>query len=178
MDSEDDLREWLAGQGIPYDTWGRDGTKSVRRLWEEIAAGETWLSPDPPLREVAVVSVTIETAGRRLTEVRQLMADGAVRDRNSPPTEKMLPGETPVAAALRCLAEELRVDPQDVTVADSPPSLSVEQSDSPSYPGLPSRYHLYTVTATVHGLPRTPFTTEEAPGHGDAAVRTHHWEWR
>ncbi|MCI3277772.1 NUDIX hydrolase [Streptomyces cylindrosporus] len=178
MDSVDDLREWLAAQGVPYDTWGRDGTKSVRRLWEEIAAGETWLSSGPPLREVAVVSVTIETAGRRLTEVRQLMADGAVRERDSPPTEKMLPGETPEAAALRCIAEELGVDPDAVTITARAPFPTVEQSDSPSYPGLPSRYHLHTVTAEVPGLPLTPFTTEEAPGHGDAAVRTHYWEWR
>jgi len=173
----EDLRTWLTAHGIRCETWGRDGTKSVRSLWNEIAAGETRLSPDPPMREVAVVSVLIEAGGRRLTEVRQLMADGTVRERNAWPSEKLLPGETPVAAALRCLVEELRVDARDVTVAAEPLSTTVEQLDSPSYPGLPTRYTLHTVAATVPDLPSTAFTTEEAPGTGEAAVRTHYWEW-
>ena len=178
MNSLNDLQEWLARHGIPCDAWGRDGTKPVTRLWEEILAGETWLSEDPPLRQVAVVSVTVEANGKQLTEVRQLMADGAVRERNSPPTEKMKPGESAVAAALRCMVEELRVDARDVSVAAEPVSMTVEEVESPSYPGLPTRYLLHTVAASVPGLPATRFTTEEAPGAGDAAVRTHYWEWR
>lgn len=176
VDSLSELQAWLTRHGIPFDAWGRDGSKPVTSLWREIASGESWLSEDPPLRQVAVVSVRIEADGKQLTEVRQLMATGAVRERNSPPTEKLKPGETAVAGALRCVAEELRVEARYVRVATEPVSTTVEQVDSPSYPGLPTRYLLHTVAADVRGLPTSAFATDEASG-SDAAVRTHHWEW-
>jgi len=174
-----ELQHWLTGHGIAYDTWGRrrDGSKPVTRLWQEIASGESWLTDDPPLRQVAVVSLRIESDGKQLTEVGQLMADGAVRRRNSPPTEKLKRGETPAAGALRCAIEELRVVAQDVQIAAQPLSTTVEESHSPSYPGLRTRYLLHTITATIPTLPTSAFTTEEAPD-SDAAVLTHHWEWQ
>lgn len=174
-----ELQHWLTGHGIAFDDWGRDrdGSKSVTRLWQEIASGESWLTDDPPLRQVAVVSLRIESDGKRLTEVGQLLADGAVRRRNSPPTEKLKPGETPAAGALRCAIEELRVVAQDVQIAAQPLSTTVEESHSPSYPGLRTRYLLHTITATIPTLPTSAFTTEEAPD-SDAAVLTHHWEWQ
>ncbi|WP_406335650.1 hypothetical protein [Streptomyces sp. NBC_00203] len=173
-----DLQEWLARQGIPHESWGAGGSKSVRHLWNEISSGESTLSENPPLRQVAVVSLNIQVGGKQLTEARQLMADGAVRERNSPPTEKMKPGETVTAAALRCVVEELRVDESAVAIAPEPASVAVEELESPSYPGLPSSYRLYTIAAQVRGLPLTSFTTEEAPSGSDATVTTHYWEWR
>jgi len=173
-----DLREWLTRQGIPHETWGVGGSKSVRHLWNEISTGESTLSQNPPLRQLSVVSLSIQVGGKQLTEAGQLMANGAVRERNSPPTEKMKPGETVTAAALRCVAEELRVDASAVTVAPEPESVAVEQLESPSYPGLPTSYRLYTIAAEVRGLPSTSFTTEEAPSGSDAPVTTHYWEWR
>lgn len=173
-----ELQDWLTGHGIPFDAWGRDrdGSKPVTRLWQEIASGESWLTDDPPLRRVAVVSLRIEAAGKQLTEVRQLMADGAVRERNSPPTEKLKPGETATAGALRCAVEELRVEARHVRIVAEPLSTTVEEVDSPSYPGLRTRYLLHTMTAAVLSLPTSAFTTDEASG-SDAAVLTHHWEW-
>jgi hypothetical protein len=173
-----ELQDWLTGHGIPFDAWGRDrdGSKPVARLWHEIASGESWLTDDPPLRRVAVVSLRIEAAGKQLTEVRQLMADGAVRERNSPPTEKLKPGETATAGALRCAVEELRVEARHVRIVAEPLSTTVEELDSPSYPGLRTRYLLHTMTAAVLSLPTSAFTTDEASG-SDAAVLTHHWEW-
>lgn len=179
LHSLSELHHWLAGHGIPFDSWGRrqDGSKPVTRLWQEIASGESWLTDDPPLRQVAVVSLRIESDGKQLTEVGQLMADGAVRRRNSPPTEKLKPGETPAAGALRCAVEELRVEPHHVQIAAQPLSTTVEETDSPSYPGLRTRYRLHTITAAIPTLPTSAFTTDEAPG-SDAAVLTHHWEWQ
>ncbi|GAA3778992.1 NUDIX domain-containing protein [Streptomyces phyllanthi] len=173
-----ELQEWLRSNGIPYESWDIGAVKSVRNLWDEIASGEATLSEDPPLRRVSVVSVVVRTGGGQLTEVAQLMANGAVRERNSPPSEKMKPGETAIAAALRCLAEELGVREADATVDPRSLSVAVERVASPSYPGLPGEYRLHTVEAQVSGLPGTSFTTDEAPGDGDAVVTTHYWEWR
>ncbi|MPY58957.1 NUDIX domain-containing protein [Streptomyces spongiae] len=173
-----ELQEWLRSKGIPYDSWGIGAVKSVRNLWDEITSGEATLSDDPPLRRVSVVSVRVVADGRQLTEVGQLMANGAVRKRNSPPTEKMKPGETPITAALRCLAEELGVRDTDVTIDPQSLSVTVEQDASPSYPGLTSEYRLHTVDAQVVGLPGTSFTTDEASDDADAVISTHYWEWR
>lgn len=176
--SPDELRDWLRSNGIPYESWGVGAVKSVRNLWDEIASGEATLSDDPPLRRVSVVSVRVVVDGKQLTEVGQLMANGAVRKRNSPPTEKMKPGETVTAAALRCLAEELGVGETDVVIDPQSMSVAVEKVTSPSYPGLPSEYRLHTVDAEVSGLPATSFTTAEASGDGDPVISTHYWEWR
>ncbi|MEW2401515.1 NUDIX domain-containing protein [Streptomyces sp. NPDC046862] len=176
--SLDELQDWLRSNGIPYESWGVGAVKSVRNLWDEITAGEAVLSGDPPLRRVSVVSVRVVVDGRQLTEVGQQMATGAVRKRNSPPTEKMKPGETATAAALRCLAEELGVRATDVVLDPRSLSVTVEKLASPSYPGLPGEYRLHTVHAQVSGLPETAFTTAESPGDGDPVISTHHWEWR
>jgi hypothetical protein len=176
--SLEELQDWLRSNGIPYEAWGIGAVKSVRNLWDEITSGEATLSDDPPLRRVSVVSVRIRVNGKQLTEVGQLMATGAVRKRNSPPTEKMKPGETALAAALRCLAEELGVREEDAVIDPEPLPVAVERVDSPSYPGLPSEYRLHTIDARVSGLPETGFTTEEASAGGGAVISTHYWEWR
>ena len=173
-----ELEDWLRSNGIPYESWGVGAVKSVQNLWDEITSGEATLSEDPPLRRVSVVSVRVVVDGRQLTEVGQLMATGAMRKRDSPPTEKMKPGETVTAAALRCLAEELGVRDTDVVIDPRSLSVAVEKVASPSYPGLPSEYRLHSVDAQVSGLPETHFTTQEASGDGDPVISTHYWEWR
>lgn len=173
-----ELQEWLRSNGIPYESWGIGAVKSVQNLWDELTSGEATLSDDPPLRRVSVVSVRVRVNGKQLTEVGQLMANGAVRKRSSPPTEKMKPGETATAAALRCLAEELGVPAADATVDPHSLSVAAEEVVSPSYPGLTSAYRLHTIDARVRGLPATSFTTEESSGDGDPLVATHYWEWR
>lgn len=146
-------------------------------LWSEVASGETVLSKSPPLRQIAAVSVIIQVGGRRLVEARQLMANGSVRERNSPPAEKMLPGETPADAARRCLAEELGVDESRVTLDLTRAKVATRRTESPSYPGLTTSYRLWTIPAEVSGLPAADFTTDEASGDKHAAVSTHYWEW-
>ena len=46
------------------------------------------------------------------------MADGRSRKRGIPPAEKMRPGERYVETALRCLKEELEVNPQDAEILE------------------------------------------------------------
>lgn len=172
-----ELERRLTAHAVPCATWGTGGAKSVTHLWREIAEGESELTWDPLLRRVTVVSVHIRERGRLLTETGQTLTDGTARARNAPPSEKMKPGETPVEAALRCLAEELGIQTADVTIDPASLTVTVDRAPSPSYPGLPGEYRLHTVNAEVSGLPATPFTTRETPGT-DAAVTHHHWEWR
>jgi hypothetical protein len=165
------LAEWLKVNGIPYESWGVGGSKSFDRLWREISEGETTLREGPPRRWTEVVSVSIRVGGRQLVEVRQRMADGTVRERNLPPSEKMLPREAPVRAAYRCLMEELGVECSAVmSMVESEPE-PVKEGESPSYPGLTTSYRVHNFTAEVVGLNPENFTTKEG-------LLTHYWEWR
>ena len=112
------LRGWLAdrmplcGEGNPLvDQWGvAVGTKRIANLWQEVMEGEIQLvDSHPPLRSVRVVSVKIRHAktGKLLLEAAQEMADGAMRTRNRPLSEKMKRGENPLEACVRGIQEEL-----------------------------------------------------------------------
>jgi hypothetical protein len=92
--SLDDLTLWLAARGISTQGWGAGLAKSAADLWQEIEAGESRLEDDPPRRVVEVVQVWVrDTAGRVLIEREQELADGRLRARNRPPSEKLKPGE-------------------------------------------------------------------------------------
>lgn len=171
------LTTWLHTQQIDTKTWGQGAAKQVDDLWHELMAGESTLQADPPLRCVRVVEVYVEQAGHRLVEAAQQLADGRVRARNRPPSEKLKPGEAPVAAAVRCLVEELTVDPAHITPTATPITERTVRDESGSYPGLQTAYTFYRVHVAVAGLPATAFTTANAAhGHGDPVV-AHQWAW-
>jgi 8-oxo-dGTP pyrophosphatase MutT (NUDIX family) len=171
------LTHWLHTHQIDTTTWGQGAAKQVADLWQELVAGESTLQADPPLRCVAVVEVIVEREGQRLVETAQHFADGRVRARNRPPSEKLKPGETPLAAAQRCLVEELAIEHSRITVAQQAITQRITLDESGSYPGLTTRYTFYCVYLQVAGLPTTPFTTENAAhGHGDP-VTAHQWGW-
>ncbi|MDN3025167.1 NUDIX domain-containing protein [Streptomyces sp. S.PB5] len=144
------------------------------QLWDEIAAGETVLESEPPLRRVTVVTLRILQSGKELVEVAQLMADGSWRPRNEAPAEKMKPGETASETARRCVAEELGVEGPGVVVSAGS-ERRVRRGPSPSYPGLTAEYVFHDVDVQVPGLSSWNFWTREA---GDGVVAGHLWGWR
>lgn len=169
------LEAWLRAHGLPLDAWGRGRAKRVADLWAECAAGETTLHDDPLQRRVGVVQVFIRRGGRLLIEVEQEMTDGRRRARLLPPSEKLKGEESPLAAAARCLTEELGLAGPDVKLRESgQPARRVV--DSPSYPGLPTCYLIYTVEATGDALPEADFWRENNAA-GDV-IRRHLWGWR
>ena len=178
--SLDDLQEWLRSHGISCESWGKKGTstKSVDNLWDEISSGEAVMTESPARRRIAAVSVEIKVGGKTLVEARQRLANGAVRERNSPPAEKQLPRETADVTARRCLHEELgirrcriRLNKKSATAGNR------SDAESPSYPGLTTDYLIWNVSAKVWFLRPKDFETEEATGSTHAAVLTHYWEW-
>lgn len=172
-----ELRDWLAGKRIPVDRWGKGSAKRVTDLWSELDSGESVLT-DPPLeRHLSFVSLVIRKGGRRLTETGQLLATGETRRRDWPPGEKMHPGEDAVAAALRCVEEELGVSRASCRIVRRASEESTEEKVSPSYPGLLTRYSMHQVEMEIDNLPETAFTTVEAATSGDAAVKEHYWDW-
>ncbi|MBN1991507.1 MAG: NUDIX hydrolase [Anaerolineae bacterium] len=172
------LKELLLAGGLDLTLWGRDHAKSVADLWQEIAAGEARLQTKPLLRLVSVVQVIIRRKGRVLLEIEQEFDDGRRRLRRQPPADKMKPAETYAEAARRCLAEELGVDRANVTILESTYQQTKKITDSPSYPGLRTRYVFHQVEARVPGLPDTDFWTDEIASNKQDPVKRHHWAWQ
>jgi hypothetical protein len=140
-----ELESWLSSHGVDTSQYGRGHAKPLSLLLDEVADGETTLAlvGGAPLRHVSVVNVTVRGAGgRSLVEARQVLPSGAVRPREMPLSEKMLPGEAWRAAVARGVAEELgAVLPAGhvLTLEEETYREEVEEKESQSYPGLRSR---------------------------------------
>ncbi|WP_420628535.1 NUDIX domain-containing protein [Candidatus Leptofilum sp.] len=172
------LEAWLQKHGIGYDAWGKDSNKSLRNLWQELEAGEVQLKESPPLRVVEVVQIIIRRNHEILVEAEQEFANGQRRFRNQPPSEKVKPGESIQDAARRCLQEELGLELEAITLDLTTHRQHQTNTNSISYPGLPSQYNFHLLEATVSGLPEGEFWREnETEGSVDPVLR-HRWAWR
>lgn len=132
-------------------------------------------------------------------ESHQELSDGSIRERFRPLSEKMKPDETPDEAVFRAVKEELgsifdgeeEDEGERIKILPGTYSRRVEERNSLSYPGLPARYALHSVDATVRGLPEEDFCTEEKEYGGESTgdseetravgkavtVKRHHWKW-
>jgi len=173
--SEGELAGWLAEAGVATAGWGRAGAKQPGDLWAEYRNGESRFVDDPPARLIAVAQVVLRRGDTVLLELAQEFADSRRRVRLRPPSEKMKPGESPRAAALRCLAEELGLGEGEVTLSEEG-QVSEEEADSPSYPGLTTRYRFHVFAATAAALPDADFARDNHAA--DDPIRRHYWGWR
>ena len=151
------LEAWLKKNGIRCDKWGVNGSKSLNNLWQELEAGEVQLTDPPPLRVVNVVQIIIRWEEYILVEAEQEFFNGQHRFRNQPPSEKIKPGETIQEAAFRCLQEELGVPPERSILKMESHQQHQTNTNSISYPGLPSQYNFHLLEAAVSGLPDRGF---------------------
>lgn len=169
------LDDWLRSQSINTSQWGTGIAKSTDDLWHEIVVGESLLQFDPLLRIVQVASVLVTQGGRQLIESVQIFRDGRKRYPQRLPSEKMKPNETPEAAAIRCLHEEVAWP--RLMLLSQPQLINTQTrlADSPSYPGLTSEFTLHTVKVEVQGLPRSDFVTINQASQDPVA--SFHWRW-
>lgn len=174
----DALKRWLKSNGINCDLWGQNSSKSLRNLWQELEAGEVQLKDSPPLRVVDVVQIIIQQGEYILVEAEQEFFNGQRRFRNQPPSEKIKPGETIQQAATRCLVEELAVNPEQITLHPESHHQHQTNTNSVSYPGLPSQYNFHLLEAAVSDLPNNDFWRENQSDGLLDPVKRHRWVWR
>ena len=172
------LEAWLKKHGIDYEVWGKNSSKSLRNLWHELEAGEVQLKEVPPLRVVEVVQIIIRRDADILVEAEQEFINGQRRFRNQPPSEKVKPGETIQQAARRCLKEELGVPAEAVTLRMESHRQHQTNTNSISYPGLPSQYNFHLLEAVVTGLPDGDFWRENQTEGTVDPVKRHRWVWQ
>lgn len=171
------LVHWLHQHGIDSSTWGQGESKTAVNLWQEIEMGEANLQTTPLRRSLAVVELVVHQDGLVLLELAQEMADGRIRYRNRLPSEKLKPGETAVAAAWRCLWEEIGLEAAQAQLLSPTPQAKTVIRDSASYPGLQTEYTTYRLETAVEGLPQRPFWQDNAAYRQGDPVRRHRWGW-
>ena len=176
LKNKKELEYLLSANRIDASQWGSGESKQLRDLWNEIAAGESQLQAGPLQRLVQVVMVIIRREELILVEAEQEFADGRRRKRGGPPTDKIKPGEDIQTAALRCLAEELQLDPQQIELLPDSHHRATIAKDSPSYPGLASVFTYHSIVARVINLPETGFWLENL-SDGEDPIRRHYWQW-
>lgn len=173
------LESWLASKQIDSSKWGSKGSKSLANLWDEYVHSEVSFQDEPPLRMVRVVQVIIRRGNRILLEVEQEFNNHQRRSRRQPPSEKLKADETYAEAAQRCLEEELGLGSSEMAFIGPGGYRQVQMIiDSPSYPGLTTRYTFHSVEAIVKGLPDDDFWLDNRSFAGGDPIRRHHWAWQ
>jgi hypothetical protein len=170
------LVAFLAAAGVDVAAWRHPHSNTVADLLAELAAGECRLFTEPPRRELTIIRLVVVRGGRVLIEAELIETPGRRQTRGREPSEKVLPGETPEAAARRGLREELGCPDEAIRVLGVSGPRRDTRASTPSYPGLRSDYRVFDVGCEVAGLPDGEFETEETTGMPAKRI-THRWRW-
>lgn len=137
---------------LPLELYGHEQAKSFQSLLDEIEKGESQViwEDDKPVRCLKVCRVKVICLDKlTIYEDRQEFKDGRVRKRGFDYlSEKMGVDEIPMTAAERALKEELGMsdDALKITLIHFD-SIDHKEVESPSYPGLLTRYEFHDFIA-------------------------------
>lgn len=143
------LKSLLKKHDIDYGAWGTGLAKTITDLLKEIRDGESVLRVHRGrlVRQVSHAQANITHGSMRLVETHQVLANGAVRDRGDTDrsvSEKIRKGESPRAAMIRGIREELGLSSfagNGLTVSTTRTKRSPAGGDS--YPNLPAEHVLH-----------------------------------
>ena len=157
LEPSEDLASRLIKFDVPVSLWGQGSAKTVEHLYSEIEAGDSEIVEESKKLVRYVHFVNVEVVARfggqlhRLVEDRQVFTDGRTRrreDLGGAVKEKIHPSEDPDQAVDRALKEELQVEGKIQKKKLRTESLDKE---SPSYPGLRSKYKAHFFEAELFG---------------------------
>jgi|LakMenEpi03Aug12_release.lakeMendotaPanAssembly.Ray.scaffolds.fasta_scaffold769694_1 hypothetical protein len=129
---------------LPLEKYGIGQAKLFDRLIEEIEQGETQIifADNQPIRLIQVARIYIFCNKKQLVESKQLIKGQGERIRNIRCiSEKFKLNESAINAACRGIKEELGIciNSSDLELFGK----KSEEKESPSYPGLTTRYAFY-----------------------------------
>ncbi|GBG29183.1 Hypothetical Protein FCC1311_054052 [Hondaea fermentalgiana] len=195
-----EFRTWLHESGIDTLHWGLARTKSSASLFREIQNKTSVLVIEAAdgdsfriFRLLRVVRVRVKQEIERgriryLVEASQELGEtGQLRYRNMLLSSMMRYGENAFNAARRSVEKEMQnintvrgrcIPRRAITAKRDSPRVCVEDLESPSYPGLLTRYILVTVDVALdRRLPDADFCTVEYLPTMHIATK-HYWKWR
>jgi len=151
------LGSLLEAGAVMTQGWGQGEAKTVGDLFQEIKDDESVLRIEATLGGVRLVrvlrvvkmSITQTRTLKTLTEVKQILPDGRIRERNQVPSGKISFSETPVDALYREMEEELTLEPGEY-IWTPPVSPVFEERFGRSYPNLLTVYELYTYSVSLN----------------------------
>ena len=166
--------------------WGTGKAKDVDALMKELQSGETQLVSvgGKVYRCINVVKLVVrhpELPRHHLVNYAQQLHDGRKRPRNVLLSEKLQPGELAASGAIRAVKTNLgdvlpKVLAVDTILLKASTHVSWEEiMDSPSFPGLATRYNLQQFEIRLLGLPITEFATAEEEEGG--RLKKNFWQW-
>lgn len=159
---------------LDLSLYGKGQAKDFESLITEINQGESVIiwEGNKPIRLLQVCRVRVLCGEQELYEDRQQFADGRTRKRGIRGlAEKLMPDEAPEVAAVRALKEELGIVEEVPIIPDG---TQQEEKESPSYPGLLSRYIFHDFIAQ---LPPHLHQDEYVEGCNDDVKRTY-FTWK
>jgi hypothetical protein len=138
---------------LPLEKYGHGQAKSFQSLLNEIKSGESQIiwEDSKPIRCLKVARVKVICLDRELTlyEDHQEFTDGRIRKRGFDKlSEKMTIDEEPAIAAERALREELGMSNAALKLTPIHlDGIDHDELESPSYPGLLTRYEFHDFLA-------------------------------
>jgi len=149
-----EFREYLKGNGVPVDEYGKGTYKTIAHLYKEVKDGETILSEEDGglVRRVEFVGAKViykaPEGTLRLYEAKQVFKDGRTRVRQEMPyslAEKFKTGEDPKEVLIRGIEEELGIN---IDYSQSVFYNKSEVINNDDYPGIKSIHigHEYIVS--------------------------------
>lgn len=149
-----DTKKILTKYGIDTSKFGKNGSKTLKDLTAEIQKGESSLQEinNRLTRCVRIVSLDVfyveDSSIWRLYERKQKFVSGQSRKRKLPGSisEKLLYNETPLQGIKRALREEIGIKKYNLT---SRITCSTRKVDSPSYPGLETKYKIFCASILI-----------------------------
>lgn len=136
---------------LPVEKYGQGKAKTIEHLLKEVESGEAQIiwENSKPIREIRIAAIEIVSEdGECLFEEKQVFSDGRVRERGIwGISEKLKLGEDPREGAIRAMREELGIEIHFI----QSDSADEKESESPSYPGLMTRYVINHFTTKING---------------------------
>lgn len=191
----DRLADILSAYGVDPSMYGQAKARTLDHLLKELGLGECYLQPVPMpdgrsqlVRVLNIVSIKVKFGEMSLVEKFMTVEDGRTRPRGNLLSEKMFRLEDKEVAVRRGLDEELGLKEGSYTIIPTSWSRRVEYSNSSSYPGMTSEYHINAVEVHLNDMGELPwlgiqqgkirnraFDTHEAKDFGRSI--THQWLW-